>query len=211
MLIFELKELLASKSIEPGLLKEIQDYLDKELLESLDLMGTSTDRLNRIVRQLLNISRASTRELNYSHLCVRKMLENLVSGLSHQSEEKNVEIRLKELPDIYSDEFSIEETFANLIGNAIQYSGENGGLIEIWGSQNEDESITYYDRDNGRGIAKEEFDKVFAPFRRVGKNDSEGEGIGLSYVQVLIRKLGGTIRFDSELGTAFSFKSRDSF
>jgi signal transduction histidine kinase len=62
-------------------------------------------------------------------------------------------------------------------------------------------------RDNGRGIAEEDMDKVFAPFRRAGKQDVPGEGMGLPYVQTLVRRHGGRIWCESELGvgTTFSF------
>jgi signal transduction histidine kinase len=50
-------------------------------------------------------------------------------------------------------------------------------------------------------------DKVFAPFRRAGKQDTPGEGMGMAYVQTLVRRLGGRIWCESELdkGTTFNF------
>ena len=68
-----------------------------------------------------------------------------------------------------------------------------------------EEAVTV--RDNGRGIAKEEMDKVFTPFRRAGRQDVPGEGMGLAYVQALVRRHGGRIWCESELdvGTTFSF------
>ena len=62
-------------------------------------------------------------------------------------------------------------------------------------------------QDNGRGIAKEDKSKVFAPFRRIGKQEVPGEGMGLPYVQAMVRRHGGRIWYESELGvgTTFSF------
>jgi len=62
-------------------------------------------------------------------------------------------------------------------------------------------------RDNGRGIAAEDMDKVFAPFRRAGRQDVPGEGMGLAYVQALVRRHGGRIWCESEpgVGSTFSF------
>lgn len=61
--------------------------------------------------------------------------------------------------------------------------------------------------DNGRGIAKEDKPKVFAPFRRIGTQEVPGEGMGLPYVQALVRRHGGRIWYESVLGmgTTFSF------
>jgi signal transduction histidine kinase len=65
----------------------------------------------------------------------------------------------------------------------------------------------FHIRDNGRGIAEEDMPKVFAPFRRIGRQDMPGEGMGLPYVQTLVRRHGGRIWCQSELGvgTTFSF------
>jgi signal transduction histidine kinase len=56
-------------------------------------------------------------------------------------------------------------------------------------------------KDNGRGIAESEMDKVFAPFRRAGRQDVPGEGMGLAYVQALIRRHGGSIDCRSKAGS----------
>ena len=60
-------------------------------------------------------------------------------------------------------------------------------------------------RDNGRGIAAEDIPKVFEPFRRVGRQDVPGEGMGLAYVQMLVRRHGGDIRCHSTLGVGTTF------
>jgi signal transduction histidine kinase len=62
-------------------------------------------------------------------------------------------------------------------------------------------------KDNGRGIAAIDYEKIFEPFRRSGKHDQPGEGLGLAYVRTLIRNLGGKVSCDSELGigTKMSF------
>jgi signal transduction histidine kinase len=65
----------------------------------------------------------------------------------------------------------------------------------------------FHVQDNGRGIAAEDMPRVFEPFRRVGKQDVAGEGMGLAYVQALVRRHGGSIGCHSTLGvgTTFSF------
>ncbi|MBU1750826.1 MAG: ATP-binding protein, partial [Chloroflexi bacterium] len=80
------------------------------------------------------------------------------------------------------------------------------GEIEITAERGSNET-TFTIRDNGRGIAAEDMDKVFAPFRRAGKQDVPGEGMGLAYVQALVRRHDGRIWCESTLGagTTFSF------
>jgi signal transduction histidine kinase len=80
------------------------------------------------------------------------------------------------------------------------------GKIEIRAERNHAET-TFHIRDNGRGIDKKDLHAVFELFRRVGKQDVPGEGMGLAYVQTLVRRHGGQIWCESEVGvgTTFSF------
>ena len=65
--------------------------------------------------------------------------------------------------------------------------------------------VVFEVRDNGRGIAEEDMDKVFAPFRRAGPQDVPGEGMGLAYVRALLNRLGGRIQCESKLGAGSTF------
>jgi signal transduction histidine kinase len=101
----------------------------------------------------------------------------------------------------------IEQIVGNIMGNAVKYLDHGRpGEIEVTGEANGGETI-FRIRDNGRGIAEDDMDKVFAPFRRAGKQDTPGEGMGLAYVQTLVRRHNGRIWCESELekGTTFTF------
>jgi signal transduction histidine kinase len=60
--------------------------------------------------------------------------------------------------------------------------------------------------DNGRGVAKEDHQRIFDLFRRSGAQDRPGEGIGLAHVRALVRRLGGDITLESELGVGTTFR-----
>ena len=82
---------------------------------------------------------------------------------------------------------------SNLLTNAVIYlDPDRAGEIGVTGERNGEETI-FTVRDNGRGISDEDMHKVFAPFRRAGRQDVPGEGMGLAYVQTLIRRHGGRI------------------
>jgi signal transduction histidine kinase len=80
------------------------------------------------------------------------------------------------------------------------------GKIAILAEQNGEE-VVFHVSDNGRGIAQEDMHKVFEIFRRAGKQDVPGEGMGLAYVKTLVRRQGGRIWCESEpgKGTTFNF------
>ena len=60
-------------------------------------------------------------------------------------------------------------------------------------------------QDNGRGIAEDDIPRAFEPFRRVGRQDVPGEGMGLAYVRTLVRRHGGDITCQSTLGVGTTF------
>ena len=65
--------------------------------------------------------------------------------------------------------------------------------------------LRYDVKDNGRGIATKDFERIFELFRRSGEQDKPGEGIGLAYVRNLARRLGGNVSVQSELGVGSTF------
>jgi signal transduction histidine kinase len=109
------------------------------------------------------------------------------------------------LPQVVADRTSMEQIMGNLLSNAINYlDRDRPGEIEISGERGQQET-TVRVRDNGRGIAEDDMDKVFAPFRRAGRQDRPGEGMGMAYVQALVRRHGGRIWCESELGVGSTF------
>jgi hypothetical protein len=99
----------------------------------------------------------------------------------------------------------MEQIMSNILHNAVLYlEPSRPGRIEV-SSEQDPEEIRFLIRDNGRGIAPEDMDEVFAPFRRAGTASIPGEGMGLAYVQALVRRHGGTIRCMSEPGVGTTF------
>ena len=93
----------------------------------------------------------------------------------------------------------------NLLTNAVAYLAPGRpGEVVVTGERRPDVTV-FAVRDNGRGIAAEDIPKVFEPFRRVGRQDVPGEGMGLAYVQMLVRRHGGEIRCHSTLGVGTTF------
>ena len=131
----------------------------------------------------------------------------MLQALAYQINQRGITVTLGDLPVVAADLVSMEQIFGNILTNAVSYlDPERPGEIEISAERKADET-TFRIRDNGRGIAKDDMEKVFAPFRRAGKQDVPGEGMGLAYVQTLVRRHGGRIWCESEagVGTTFAF------
>jgi signal transduction histidine kinase len=133
------------------------------------------------------------------------LVQVTLQTLARQIEQRQVEVTVGALPGVVADRTSMEQIVGNLLTNAVLYlDTDRPGEIEITGERDHNET-TFLVRDNGCGIAEEDMEKVFAPFRRAGGQDVPGEGMGLPYVQALVRRHGGRIWCESQPGKGSTF------
>jgi PAS domain S-box-containing protein len=193
--------------LDAGLRKNVETALGEDVPEALGFIDTAVTRMDHFINALLKLSRLGHRELQFELVDTKAIVQTTLGTLAHTIQERQVEVIVGSLPEVIADMTSMEQIMTNIISNAMKYlNPDRPGKIEItaeWG----DDEVTFMIHDNGRGIAKEDMDKVFAPFRRIGVQEVPGEGMGLPYVQALVRRHGGRILCESELGvgTTFSF------
>jgi CheY-like chemotaxis protein len=117
--------------------------------------------------------------------------------------------RLSEQDDLYikADNKAFNQIILNLLNNAVQYNNK-AGSITLDGGVFGNDKIWLSVTDTGPGIAKENMEKLFEPFNRLGKeySDIKGAGIGLNISKTMVELLGGTIFAESELGNGCCFK-----
>jgi signal transduction histidine kinase len=185
----------------------LTEIIQGDMPESMEFISMAALRMNKLVTTLLDLSRQGYRQINFQWLNMEQLIEDTLKTLAHAIEEKNVQIKVGSLPEVFADEIAIEQIMTNLLTNAINYlKPESVGQVSIFG-ESDGEIVTYHIADNGRGIAPKNNEMVFAPFRRIGASEVAGEGMGLAYVQTLVRRHNGRIWFHSQpgIGSTFSF------
>ncbi len=112
-----------------------------------------------------------------------------------------------ELPSARGDPALLRQVWANLLGNAIKYSGGSAApRIEIGGSRHQG-MIEYVVRDNGVGFDMRHAGRLFEAFQRLPTAGGfEGSGVGLAIVQRIVRRHGGTISAESVPGKGATFR-----
>lgn len=187
--------------------------VDEDLPEALGFIRKSTEKMDRLIGSILQISRQGRRPLTPERLDMNALADGVVSSLHQLAETVGAEVVVESLPAIESDRVAIEQILSNLVENALKYlSPERPGRIEITG-QTVGNNVEIAVRDNGRGIAPGDRDRVFDLFRRAGSQEQPGEGIGLANVRALAYRLGGTVRLDSALdeGSVFTLSLPQTF
>ncbi|MCX2485025.1 PAS domain-containing protein [Pedobacter sp. MR2016-24] len=176
----------------PVLLEKVEN----SLLKMKDIIHDLTDS-----RQFNNRYKAVEELLNFEHI-----LEDVRLTLAPQILESGTVIKSKiNQSEIIFVRRKLRSILYNLINNAIKYRDINRPLkILIDVSQEEDFTVITV-VDNGRGIAEQDFEKIFTKYERIAL-DVDGSGIGLYLIREIIKLAGGKITVESELGNGSNFK-----
>jgi len=192
---------------------EVAMALHEDVPEALEFIANSVSRMDSFINAILILSRLGRQDLKPELLDVNALVQAALESMSHQIKGQGIEVHVGSLPQVVADRIAMERIIGNILSNAVKYvDSERPCRIEVGAEANNGETI-FTIQDTGRGIAKEDMHKVFAPFRRAGKQDTPGEGMGLAYVQTLVRRHGGRISCESELGrgTTLTFTISTTF
>jgi len=185
---------------------EVVTAIREDMPEAIGFIRASTEKMDRLINAILKLSREGRRNPAPESLDMTLMVQKIADSVRHQVEAQGAEIVVEPLPLIDSDRLSIEQVFGNLIDNAVKYLDPvRPGRIVVSGVDGGDGWTTYRIADNGRGISERDHERIFELFRRSGRQDRPGEGLGLAFVRNSVRRLGGEIAVESELGKGSTF------
>jgi two-component system, OmpR family, phosphate regulon sensor histidine kinase PhoR len=208
----ELKTPITTVGVAIEALKNFKGIDNPKLTE--DYLNIAQNELNRLSLLTDNILKTSLFEgkgvvFKSETLELDKLLEQVLASLRPVAEKANATIEFEKQGTDFHLKGGVDHLTSvvyNLIDNALKYSPIHP-LIKITLKDNKD-NILLIIRDHGPGIAKEYQKKIFEKFFRVPTGDihnSKGYGLGLSYVQTVIKNHGGTIDVESELGKGSCF------
>ena len=172
----------------------------------LDMALTESDRMTRIVSDLLVLSRLDNKRTQWKletfDLCrsVSRLIE--VMRVDIEAREHTVTFTSEgSVPQITADRERIEQVIVNVLSNSVKYTPV-GGKIDVT-VRSEENKVSFCVKDNGIGIPEEDLDRIFERFYRVEKSRTSemgGTGLGLAIARELIEAHGGDIQIDSRLG-----------
>lgn len=186
--------------------EDVRLAVEEDLPEALGFIRTSTEKMDRLINSILELSRQGRRQLAPELLDMNALAAGVVATLHQRAENAGATVTVEPIPQIESDKLAVEQILSNLIENALKYlSPKRAGEVTVSGRR-AGRMICVEVKDNGRGIAPVDHQRIFDLFRRSGTQDQPGEGIGLANVRALAYRLGGTIEVESELDQGASFR-----
>jgi signal transduction histidine kinase len=207
----ELADLFRHRDIPAEVRRDGLKLMTENVEESIRYIQTAVGRLARIIDSLLRLSRAGRVEYQWQLVDIASIVQKIIDALHDSITAKKAEVVINELAPVEGDPLALEQIFANLISNAVQYlDPARSGKIEV-GCLDSPPSgqpagfHVYYVRDNGLGIAESYHQRVFAIFSRLHANVAQGEGVGLALVRRMVERHGGKIWLESAAGAGTTF------
>ena len=175
----------------------------------LDIAVQSTDRLIRLINDILDLERLTSGKLSLSlEACeAAGLISRSVEEIRGAADEVEVEVRAGSVDGrVWADPDRIIQTLTNLVGNAIKFSPRTS-TVEV-STRVEDDHVRFVVEDRGPGIPADQLETVFERFRQVDASDSRakgGTGLGLAICRTIVEQHGGRIWVESVFGAGATF------
>jgi signal transduction histidine kinase len=178
------------------------DNLDDFAKRGATIINSETDRLSKMVEEMLDMSRMQSGRLNItcSQFDVISEFEDTVFMMSERSKGENVSIAYDFSEDscyVNGDKDRLKQVFFNVIDNAIKHSDPGSEITAT--TIKTDDSISFIIEDFGAGISKEDLPFIKEMFYK-GSSQKRGSGIGLGVSDEIMRLHGGSLEIESEYG-----------
>jgi len=204
----DLQEPLRTISSFTQLLKRrYENKLDKDADEFMDYIVEGANRMQIMIRALLDYSRVNTRNSEFKPSNFEEILDQTMNSLKTAIDESHAIITRDSLPILMVDDKQMIQLFQNLISNAIKFRSEDENLkIHVSCQNQENNNYVFSVSDNGIGIESQFKDRIFEVFQRLHTRDEySGTGIGLAICKKIVERHGGQIWIESELSVGSTF------
>lgn len=186
--------------------KKYANALDDKAKQYINFAVDGAQRMRDVILDLLEFSRAGRTADSLEEVDLNELVQDVEILFRKQIEEKKAVLYAHDLPVIVLQKPPLRQVFQNLISNALKYA-RNGEPPRIRITSTETATHWHFSiADNGIGIAREYFDRIFLIFQRLHpKNEYGGTGIGLALCKKIVESLHGNIWLESEVGKGSIF------
>jgi len=189
-----------------ALLEDYSEKLDDQGKTYLEYVRQGTQKMGRLIDDLLNLSRYSRREMNMTTINLSKMAKDMIARIEREEPNEKRDVTIQPDMQTKGDEGLISAALENLVRNAWKFTKKSSQpKIEIGAEKQEGKNV-FYVRDNGAGFDMKYYDKLFGVFQRLhSESEYEGTGVGLATVRRIINRHGGKIWATSQVGQGTTF------
>jgi PAS domain S-box-containing protein len=203
----DLRTPLTNISLSCQLMMELcGEHINEQCKNLMMGVWNSTERMDQLITSLLNFSRISRRELHVEMVNLTETATIVAAELQLNQPARRVEFTLADGVTAYGDAILLNVVVANLLGNAWKYTRNRETAVIEFGTTEIEGDRAYFVRDNGVGFDMSQADKLFGAFQRLhSTSEYEGHGIGLATVQRIVKRHGGRVWAEGEVGKGAIF------
>ena len=183
--------------------RHLDGQLDSTAAQFMSFVIEGAMSMEQLIDSLLAYAN-SGEELSATRLNVNAVIDGLLHRLEPLIRETKTTITTDRLPQVQADPVRLLQVFQNLVVNAIHYRGSESPRIHISGEVSGDE-YRFAVTDNGAGIRREDFERIFLPLQRLQSRGVPGTGIGLALARKIVERHGGRIWVESTVGKGSTF------
>ena len=218
----ELKTPLASINAYAEMLIDGEASDEQTLKQFCTVIQTQAERLNRLIEDILNISRIESglTKVSKQQISLAMLIKDNIEMIESYAQEKNITVNSRTpiiFDQVLADKDMISQVIVNLLSNAVKYTTQDGTVTIETSVNDTDRTVNFTVTDTGAGIPADEVDFVFDKFYRVKTNEkyAKGTGLGLNLVKQIVEKVhsgrvfvtstqgkGSTFGFELPLATA---------
>ncbi len=200
--------LRAIKGFSDILMEDHKAELDNEAQMFLGKINSSTEKMSRLIDDMLNLSKVSSWGINPIEVNLSQIAHSIVDDFKAREPERKTEVKIEEELITRADPDLIRIALTNLLSNAWKFSSRKKVSQIHFGCKNDKGERVFFIKDNGSGFDMNNESRLFEPFKRLHSDrEFSGTGIGLSIVQRIIIRHGGKIWAQAEInkGAVFYF------
>lgn len=187
--------------------RKYNDLFDDTGKEFMHFVTDAVSRMETLLDDLLDFSRAGTQEAPKGAISIEKVMVLVEANLRHRFELLNAKMVVKNenLPAVRAHRTQLLQLLQNLVSNGVKFKGDRDPVVTVSCKKRENDYVVSV-KDNGIGISDENKKKVFEMFKRLHTRDEyEGTGIGLATCKRIVSSWGGDIWVESEVGEGSTF------
>lgn len=189
-----------------ALLEDYGDKLDDEAKDSLQRIRAASQRMGRLIDELLGLSRVTRAELSLKPVNLSEMAREIAASLDQQEPERTVQWVIEDGLTVHADKELIQIAMQNLLENAWKFTGKTDRPTIRVGAVDRGGKRECFVADNGVGFDMRYADRLFGAFQRLHhESEFSGTGIGLAIVQRIFRRHKGKIWVQAEPGLGATF------
>ena len=188
------------------LLEYYADKLDDQGRHFLQRMDQVSQRMGKLIDDLLSLSRLARREMQRERVNLSEMVRGIAGELRERNPERRVHLVIADRLMAHGDRHLLGVVLENLLGNAWKFTARKPEAAIEFGATRQKGKRVYFVRDDGIGFDMTYAEKIFQAFQRLNPtNEFEGSGIGLATVERIIHRHGGRVWGEGEVGNGATF------